>query len=97
MDIREVMTAPRSPLQNPYVERLIGSICREVLDHVMVLNEWHLTRILARYFAYYHRYRTHLSLGMNCPEPRAVRSPEVGEVVEVPEVGGLHHYERRAA
>jgi putative transposase len=97
MDIREVITAPWSPWQNPYAERLIGSIRRECLDHVIVVNEWHLTRILASYFAYYHRFRTHLSLAMDCPEPRPIQPPECGKVIAVPEVGGLHHhYERQA-
>jgi hypothetical protein len=67
------------------------------LDHVIVVNEWHLTRILASYFTYYHRFRTHLSLAMDCPEPRPIQPPERGKVIAVPEVGGLHHhYERQA-
>jgi putative transposase len=97
MGIDEVLSAPRSPRQNPFVERLIGSIRRECLDHVIVLGERHLRRILASYFAYYHRSRTHLSLKKDAPASRAVMSPETGEVVELPVVGGLHHrYERRA-
>jgi transposase InsO family protein len=96
--IEEVLSAPRSPWQNPYVERLVGSIRRECLDHVIVLNERHLRRILTAYFAYYHKSRTHLSLGKDAPEPRAVQPPTMGEIVKLPEVGGLHHrYERRAA
>ena len=68
------------------------------LDHVIVLNERDLRRILTAYFAYYHRSRTHLSLGKDAPEPRAVQPPSMGQIVELPEVGGLHHrYERRAA
>jgi putative transposase len=98
MGIEEVVSAPRSPWQNPSVERLIGSIRREVLDHVIVLHEPHLRRILTGYFQYYHRFRTHVSLAMDCPEPRPVHPPALGKVVAVPEVGGLHHhYERRAA
>jgi len=98
MGIEEVLIAPRSPWQNPYVERLIGSIRRECLHHVIVLHERHLQRLLTRYFAYYHRWRTHLSLAMDCPAPRPVRAPGEGRVIAVPEVGGLHHhYERRAA
>jgi transposase InsO family protein len=98
MAIEEIVIAPKSPWQNPYVERLIGSIRRECLDHVVVFHERHLTRILARYFAYYHRWRTHLSLGMDCPEPRPVHGPTRGKVITVAEVGGLHHhYERVAA
>jgi putative transposase len=90
--------APHSPWQNPYVERLIGSIRRELLDHVIVLNAQHLTRLLHSYFDYYHNYRTHRALDMDCPVPRPVHPPELGPVREVPEVGGLHHhYERLAA
>ena len=98
MGIEEVLSAPRSPWQNPFVERLIGSVRRECLDHLIVLGERHLRRILASYFAYYHRSRTHLSLSKDAPAARAVMSPETGEVVGLPEVGGLHHrYEPRAA
>ena len=94
----EVKSAPRSPWQNPYAERLIGSIRRDCLDHVIVLNEWHLRRILRSYIDYYHGSRTHLSLKKDSPEPRPVHPPDMGDVVEFPEVGGLHHrYERRAA
>ena len=98
MKIEEVITAPHSPWQSPYVERLIGSIRRECLDHVIVLREKHLRRILKSYFDYYHRSRTHLSLAKDAPEPRTVQPPEYGSVIEIAEVGGLHHrYERRAA
>jgi transposase InsO family protein len=72
MGIEEVLIAYRSPWQSPYVERLIGSIRRECLDHVIVLGEKHLRRILGDYFSYYHRSRTHLSLEKDSPEPRAV-------------------------
>lgn len=98
MGIEDVMIAPWSLWQNPYVERLIGSIRRECLDHVIVLHERHLRRLLTRYFQYYHHWRTHRALDMDCPLPRPVQRPEVGLIREVPEVGGLHHhYERRAA
>jgi len=98
MRIEEVMTAPHSPWQSPYVERLIGSIRRECLDHVIVLGESHLRRILRSYIAYYHVSRTHLSLCKDAPEPRAKQPPECGPVIEIAEVGGLHHrYERLAA
>src|SRR5450432_319188 len=98
MGLEEVLSAPRSPWQNPFVERLIGSVRRDCLDHVIVLGVRHLRRILASYFVYYHRSRTHLSLSKDAPAARAVMSPETGEVVELREVGGLHHrYERRAA
>ena len=97
MGIEEVLTAPHSPWQNPYAERLVRSIRRECLDHVMVLGERHLRRVLRAYFAHYHKSRTHLSLGKEAPEPRAVQPPSMGEVVELPEVAGLHHrYERPA-
>jgi transposase InsO family protein len=96
--IAEVQTAPRSPWQNAFVERLIGSIRRDCLNHVIVLNERHLKRILTRYFDYYHRWRTHLSLEMDTPESRLVQRPAFGKVVQFPEVDGLHHhYERLAA
>jgi putative transposase len=96
MGIEEVVIAPGSPWQNPYVERLIGSIRRECLDHVIVLHERHLRRLLTSYFQYYHHWRTHRALDMDCPVPRPVQRPEVGSISEVPEVGGWHHhYERR--
>jgi len=77
---------------------VIGSIRRECLDHVIVLDEGSLRRILASYFDYYHRSRTHLSLGKDSPETRPVQPPEIGPVVAVRQVGGLHHrYERQAA
>ena len=93
-----VRTAPRSPWQNPYVERVIGSIRRECLDHVIVFNERHLRRVLRTYVAYYQRSRTHLALGKDAPEERAVEPTGAGRIVARPEVGGLHHrYERQAA
>ncbi len=98
MGIEEVLTAPRSPWQNPFAERAIGSIRRECLDHVIVLNERHLRRLLGDYLEHYHRWRCHRSLDMDCPLPRPVQGPEHGDVVEVAEAGGLYrHYERRAA
>ena len=98
LEVTEVRTAPRSPWQNPYAERLIGSIRRELLDHVLVLGEGHLHRLLTDYFEYYELSRTHLSLDKDAPDAREVQPPAVGEVVELPRVGGLHHrYERRAA
>jgi transposase InsO family protein len=98
MGIEEVVTAPRSPWQNPFVERMIGSIRRECLDHLIVVDERHLRRILASYFDYYHRSRTHLSLGKDSPVSRPVENAKAGEVIALPQVGGLHHrYERLAA
>jgi putative transposase len=98
MRIEAVRTAPRSPWQNAYVERLIGSIRRECLDHVIVVSEVGLRRVLASYVAYYMRSRTHLALAKDSPLPRAVYAPSSGRIVATPEVGGLHHrYERVAA
>jgi putative transposase len=98
MRILEVLTAAHSPWQNPFVERLIGSVRRECLDHVVVFGEWHLRRILSAYFAYYHRARTHLSLDKDAPDGRPIEPPALGAIIPVPEVGGLHHrYVRRAA
>ena len=98
LGIEAVITAPCSPWQNPFVERLIGSIRRDCLDPMIVLNERHLKRVLSRYFEYYHHWRTHLSLSMDSPGSRPVQLPTQGEVIEYLEVGGLHHhYERRAA
>jgi putative transposase len=98
MRIAEVLTAPRSPWQNPFAERVIGIIRRELLDHVIVLNEGHLRRRLRSYLHYYHCSRTHLALDKDAPEPRAVEPPELGRVVALSQVGGLHHrYVRRAA
>jgi putative transposase len=96
--ISEVISSPSSPWQNPYAERLIGSIRRECLDHVIVLGERHLRRILTSYRVYYHEARTHLSLAKDAPTPRRVQDIAEGHVVAFAEVGGLHHrYERRAA
>jgi len=87
MGMEEVLAAPRSPWQNPLVERLVGSIRRECLDHVIVWNEISLRRTLHSYFSYYQRSRTHVALGKDSPEPRAVKPPEQGRVVAIPQVG----------
>ncbi len=98
LNIREVVIAPRSPWQNAYAERVIGSIRRECLDHVVVIGERHLKRILSEYVHYYNTTRTHLSLAKDAPEPRRVQPPSQGRVVEMPRLAGLHHeYLRRAA
>jgi len=98
LGIEEVLCAPRSPWQNACAERLIGSIRRECLDHVIVLHEPGLRRVLRSYFDYYAHSRTHLSLDKDAPIHRPVQPPKLGRVVELPQVGGLHHrYERRAA
>jgi hypothetical protein len=91
LGIKEVRITPHSPWQNPYVERLIGTIRRECLNHVIVLNEAHLMRILSHYFDYYHAARPHQSLDDNAPRPREVEPPKRGKVVAQPMVGGLHH------
>ena len=98
MGIGEVLSGPSSPWQNPYAERLIGSIRRECLDHVIIFNQTHLRQTLARYVSYYHGSWTHLSLATDAPTSRPVQAPDDGRVIALPEVGGLHHrYERRAA
>ena len=93
----EVTTAPRSPWQNAYAERLIGSIRRECLDHLIVLGERHLKRILSSYVDYYQSSRTHLSLEKDAPDMRVVQAVEKGRVVELKRVGGLHHLSTRMA
>jgi putative transposase len=98
MGIKEVLSAPRSPWQRAYVERVIGTIRRECLDHVIVFNDASLYRQVKSFLAYYHESRTHLSLAKDTPEPRPVQPPELGRIVAIPQVGGLYHrYERRAA
>ena len=94
----EILIAPRAPWQNPFVERLIGTLRRECLDHVIVWNERSLRRTLRSFLAYYHQWRPHLALDKDAPIPRAVQPPAIGAIIEVPHGGGLqHHYERRAA
>ena len=96
--INQIPTAPQSPWQNPYAERVIGSIRRECLDHTIVLEERHLKRILSSYVDYYSGTRTHLSLDKDAPERRPTQPPELKSVVEFKRVGGLHHeYVRMAA
>jgi transposase InsO family protein len=98
MGIEQVLTAPRSPWQNPYCERVIGTLRRDCLDHVIVVGEQHLRRILRQYLEYYHGSRTHLALDKDAPDFRKRESPDEGKVVALPMVGGLHHhYTRRAA
>jgi putative transposase len=98
LGIREVLTAAQSPWQNAYVERLIGSIRRECLDHVIVLNESGLCRNLKSYLDYYEHSRTHLSLAKDAAVARPIQPLGAGSIVAIPQVGGLHHrYERIAA
>lgn len=97
MNIEEVLIAPKSPWQNPYVERLIGSIRRECLDHMIILNEEHLRRVLSEYLRYYHDDRCHLALERNAPNRREVEPLGSGRVVSEPRWSGLHHRYRRVA
>ena len=98
MGIEQVRITARSPWQNGYVERAIGSIRRECLNHMIVLSEQHLRRILKSYFRYYHESRTHLSLSKDAPESRVIQANKLERIVQIPQLGGLHHrYERRAA
>jgi putative transposase len=98
LGLQQKLIAARSPWQNPFVERLIGSIRRECLDHVLVLHARHLHRVLTDYFDYFHRHRPHRGLNQDCPEPRAVEPPEQGKIIALSVAGGLHHrYTRMAA
>jgi putative transposase len=98
MNTQAVRTAPHSPWQNAYVERVIGSIRRQCFDHVIVMNAAGLHRMITNYVAYYMRSRTHLALGKHTPITRPVTSPSASRIVAIPEVGGLHHrYDRIAA
>jgi len=97
MGIREVLIAPRAPWQNPFAERVIGSIRRECLDHVIVFNERHLRRLLRSYLAYYNATRPHQALHNNSPHPRDVQPPACGRILAIPQIGGLHRRYQRAA
>jgi len=98
LGLEERVIAPRSPWQNPYVERLIGTLRRECLDHVVIFNERHLHRVIRDYVDYYHHHRTHRALERDCPVPRSVEAIDQGKIIEIPMVGGLHHrYARRTA
>jgi putative transposase len=97
MGIQDTPTAPCSPWQNPYAERMIGTLRRELLDRVTVLNEAHLRRLMASYLQYYHTCRPHISLERNAPIPRAMQPQSDGKVVGIPHVGGLHYLYRRVA
>jgi transposase InsO family protein len=98
LGIQEKLIAPRSPWQNPFVERLIGSIRRECLDHMIVFDETHLHRILSGFTDYYQNLRPHRSLDQDAPLTRNIEPPNHGRIVELPLLGGLHHrYCRQAA
>jgi transposase InsO family protein len=97
MGITAVVSAPASPWQNPFVERLIGSIRRECLDHMIILNATHLRLVLTSYRLYYHRSRTHLGLKKDAPDHRHVSETSGGQIISIPEVGGRHHLMSGAA
>jgi transposase InsO family protein len=97
MGIKQKLISPSSPWQNPYAERLVGSLRRECLDRVIVLNERQLRQTLECYFEYCHKVRPHRSLSHDSPIPRPVESPDRGKVIERPRVGGLHHHYLREA
>jgi putative transposase len=98
LGIREVLTAPRAPWQNPFVERVIGSIRRDCLDHFVILSEAHLRRLLCSFRAHYNNSRPHQALENNSPIPRDVQPPSCGgRIRAVSEVGGLHHRYQRVA
>ena len=97
MGIKQVLSAPRSPWQRAYVERVIGTIRRECLDHVIMFNEGSLDRHLRTFVEYYHRNRVHLALEKDTPESRPIQRPEWGRIVSIPVLGLHHRYERRAA
>ncbi|MBF0188283.1 MAG: transposase [Magnetococcales bacterium] len=97
MYIEPVITAPRSPWQNAIAERVIGSLRRECLDHIIVLNREHLRRILSSYIEYYHGQRTHLSLKKDYPVTREIQLPTSGKIIAHPILGGLHHQYKRVA
>jgi transposase InsO family protein len=96
--LRHVVTAPGSPWQNAYAERIIGTIRRECTDHTIVLSERHLRRVVRRYADYYNRVRTHLALAKDAPARRVVQLPDQGSIRYRRHCGGLHHeYYRQAA
>jgi transposase InsO family protein len=97
MNIKQELIAPRALWQNPYVERLAGSIRGECLDRVIVFHERQLRQLLESYLEYYHRVRPHRSLDHDSPIPRPVELPDRGKVIELPLVGGLHHHYLRQA
>ena len=98
LGLREILGAPHAPRQRAYIERVIGTLRRECLDHMIVLHEEQLRRQIRFFLTYYHDSRTHLSLEKDAPEPRPVQAADCGEIVAIPQAGGLHHrYERRAA
>jgi transposase InsO family protein len=98
LGIEQLRTSPRSPWQNGYAERWVGTLRRELLDHVVVLGERHLLHLVRQHAAYYNEDRPHIGLDGDAPVTRAVEPRELGRVVALPRVRGLHpRYVRRAA
>jgi transposase InsO family protein len=98
LGIRSIRTAIRAPKMNCYAERLIGTIRRELFDHVIVSSECHARRLLQEFQVWYNEDRIHLALDKDAPDHRPVEPPDMGEVISLPRLGGLHHrYSRRAA
>jgi len=97
LGVRQIRISPRSPWQNGYAERWVGTLRRELLDHVIVLGERHLLRLVRQHVAYYNSDRPHMSLGGDSPVTRDVEPPTAGKVIALPRVGGLHHRYSRAA
>ena len=97
LGVRQIRISPRSPWQNGYAERWVGTLRRELLDHVIVVGERHLLRLVRQHVAYYNEDRPHISLDRDAPVARAVQPPSAGRVVALPRVGGLHHRYSRAA
>jgi putative transposase len=97
LGIEQIRIAPRSLWQNGYAERWVGTLRRELLDHVIVLGERHLLRLVRQHVAYYNSDRPHMSLGGDSPVTRDVEPPTAGKVIALPRVGGLHHRYSRAA
>jgi putative transposase len=97
LGVRQIRISPRSPWQNGYAERWVGTLRRELLDHVLVIGERHLLRLVREYVAYYDEDRPQMSLDRDAPVARAVQPPSGGRLVALPRVGGLHHRYSRAA
>jgi putative transposase len=97
LGIEQVVTSPRSPWQNGYAERFVGTLRRELLDHIIVLNERHLLRLVRQHASYYNADRPHMSLDRDAPMARAIQPPSRGRIISLPRIGGLHHRYSRAA
>jgi transposase InsO family protein len=97
LGVQQLRIAPRSPWQNGFAERWVGTLRRELLDHVIVLGERHLLRLVRQHVAYYNQDRPHMSLRGDAPIARPVEPPNAGDVVALPRVGGLHHRYSTAA